>query len=213
MRPLLVLALAAALAGIIVAPAQGAALVGAAVIEVRPGPPRFRPPADACPGGRLVLALRDHSGRRTGVLLSCVRRQQFECHRTDPSGSCLEFDRRVFTKLRFVLPRGKITIRARIDESGSVDYATGDSVLAQSYSGDVIRATGRFRGKDGTLTGGGTYTFHTDGTVTPDAVMVIALGRPGSTRPALSAVPTTHHSYETLGAAFTRLMPGVDRRE
>ena len=81
----------------------------------------------------------------------------------------------MFTRLRFALPRGRISIAARISESGSVDYATGDLVLAQSYRGHVMGVTGRFRGKDGTLSGGGAYTFHRDGTVTPDAVMVITL--------------------------------------
>lgn len=175
MRRLLVLALSAVLAALVVVPAQGAVLVGAAVIEVRPGPPRFRPSNDACPAGRLVMTLTDHSGRRAGVLRSCVRRRDFQCHKADPSGNCLEFDRVVFTRLRFVLPGGRITIAARISESGSVDYATGDAVLAQSYRGHVMGVTGRFRGKDGTLSGGGAYNFHQDGTVTPDAVMVITL--------------------------------------
>jgi hypothetical protein len=175
MKVLLAFALAAVVAAIVAVPAQAGQAQGTTVIELQPGSPTFLPPTARCPEGRLLGSLSNLDGRRVGVLVSCVQNLEFECQQDDGSGNCIAFHQVVYTTLTLVLPGGLVVIDAEIDENGVLDFATGDFVFAQSYSGDIVRATGAFRGSEGTLGGGGTFTFHPDGSISVDAVMVITL--------------------------------------
>jgi uncharacterized membrane-anchored protein len=133
------------------------------VVQVA-SPAAFTAPTEACPAGVASFALTGPAGRQVGTASACLR----EFIETGPTAVT---SRSSFT---LSLRRGDIVV----DLTSAQRFFEADpGLIFEDFSGPVVRGTRAYRNRTGRIFGGGSVRVADDGTLTPDAVVVIVLDR------------------------------------
>jgi hypothetical protein len=141
--------------------AQGGNPIQSNPIKAKVAAPVFLGPTPACAAYRVHTRLVSEAGVVIGASLFCVASASFnEALLTQTQAGTLELH----------LPGGEIVTRATIVDDFSV-YP-----IVQTISGTVENGNGVYRGATGTLSGGGTIVFDSNGDPVPDSTLVIDLG-------------------------------------
>jgi hypothetical protein len=140
--------------------AQGGNPIQSGPIKAKVEAPAFLGPSPACAAYRVHTRLVSEAGGVIGSSSFCVASASFdEALRTQTQTGTLDLH----------LPGGEIVTRATIVDDFSV-YP-----IVQTISGTVVSGNGVYQGARGTLSGGGTIVFNSNGDPVPDSTLVVDL--------------------------------------